>query len=630
MCSLGSVNYDAAAKTFRGPSVPSGDDPLSAKSTTSGLGDTNACGASAVAEAPVRRAEAGNSNAKVSKPAESIAAEPNVAEPNAVREVHDPRTDDISNASSAAPAIPAVVSTVAAAAVPATTPAVPASGGQLAVSDTAHYEQMLRSMPDGVVVLDAENKIVWCNERLREWTKTESLTGQGFYAALKHPEILGPDMCPFNTARASARPSSSTLHSGDSFYRVHAAPLGDGSTRHLIVTLRDVTLEVVQQQKLAAIHKAGVELANLSPEELFRMTIDERIELLKDNILHYARQLLNFDIIEIRLLDAKTGKLEPLLAVGMSDEASQRDLFAEPRGNGVTGFVAATRKSYICEDTTSDPLYIEGAHGGRSSLTVPLMLHEEVIGTFNVESPDPHAFGDSDQQFLEIFARDVAVALNTLELLVVERAGAAAMSVEAIHSAVALPVDDILNDAVNIMERYIGHEPDVAERLQRILRNARDIKQVIQKVGQKMAPSQALPQGTMSPDRPKLRGKQILVADADETVRTAAHQLLERYGCVVETAHDGAEAVCMVRNLAKGHRYDVIIADVRLPDMTGYDVMLKLMEQVNPVPLVLMSGFGWDPGHSIVKARQAGLQAVLYKPFRLDQLLDTVEKFIVK
>jgi hypothetical protein len=42
-----------------------------------------------------------------------------------------------------------------------------------------------------------------------------------------------------------------------------------------------------------------------------------------------------------------------------------------------------------------------------------------------------------------------------------------------------LPVDDILNDAVSVMERYIGHDADVVERLQRILRNARDIKQVI-------------------------------------------------------------------------------------------------------------------------------------------------------
>ena len=64
---------------------------------------------------------------------------------------------------------------------------------------------------------------------------------------------------------------------------------------------------------------------------------------------------------------------------------------------------------------------------------------------------------------------------------------------EAIHSAVAKPVDEILNDAVNVMERYIGHEPEVVERIQRILRNARDIKQVIQKVGQTMAPAEAVP-----------------------------------------------------------------------------------------------------------------------------------------
>ena len=38
---------------------------------------------------------------------------------------------------------------------------------------------------------------------------------QNFYTVLKSPEILGPDMCPFNTARASGKPSSSTLHSGE-------------------------------------------------------------------------------------------------------------------------------------------------------------------------------------------------------------------------------------------------------------------------------------------------------------------------------------------------------------------------------------------------------------------------------
>jgi len=509
------------------------------------------------------------------------------------------------------------------------------SGDQM--SEAAHFtallqnERILEGMADGVVLLDSDNSIVWANIPFRQWSGRENVAGANFYAALGSPEILGPDFCPFHTALSGNGASSSTLRSSENrYFQVHAAALKEpaGPPRYLIITVRDVTSDALHQQKLAAIHQAGVELADLSADELSRMSVEERIELLKSNILHFTKDLLHFDVVEIRLLDAKTGRLEPLLAVGMELEAANRELYAEPQNNGVTGFVAATGKSYLCEDTTQDPLYLKGAKDAKSSLTVPLVLHDEVIGTFNVESPEARAFTESDLQFLEIFSRDVAVSLNTLELLVAEKLSTAAESVEAIHSAVALPVDDILNDAVNIMERYIGHEPEVADRLQRILRNARDIKQVIQKVGHQMAPAQAHPQATHHAQRPVLRGRMVLVADADESVRSAAHALLERYGCVVETAHDGGEAVCMVRNLGNALKYDVIIADIRLPDMNGYELLLKLQEIVDPLPLVLMTGFGYDPGHSIVKARQAGLQSVLYKPFRLDQLLETVEKVI--
>lgn len=492
-------------------------------------------------------------------------------------------------------------------------------------------ERILEQMPDGVVLLDSNNNVIWGNGRLREWTGRDSIVGMNFYTLLGSPEILGPDFCPFNTALATGTRSCSTLRSADNrYYRLHALPVrdSDGPANHLIVTVRDVTSEVLQQQKLVAIHQAGIQLADLTPDELAHMSIDERINLLKSNILHFTQDLLKFDVVEIRLLDQNTGKLEPLLAAGMAPEAAGRSLFANKQNNGVTGYVAATGKSYLCEDTTEDPLYLEGCRGAKSSLTVPLIMHDKTIGTFNVESPEPRAFTESDMQFLEIFTRDVAVALNTLELLVAEKATTAAESVEAIHSAVALPVDDILNDAVNIMERYIGHEPDVAERLQNILRNARDIKQLIQEVGKQMKPTMAHPQPPQGPQRPQLAGLQVLVVDADDSVRGAAHNLLERYGCVVETARDGNEAVCMVRGLAPGVVYDAIIADIRLPDMTGYELMVKLQGALDYVPMVLMAGYGYDPGHSIPKARQAGLRpdAVLSKPFRLDALLDTVEK----
>jgi len=493
-------------------------------------------------------------------------------------------------------------------------------------------EQILRGMPNGVVLLDSDDTILWSNGRLEEWTARQEVVGANFYAVLRNPEILGPDFCPFHTALATGTATNSTLRVDDNrFYQVHVAPVlqSQEPVKRLIVTIRDVTVEVQQQQKLAAIHQAGMQLADLSPEELLQMSVEDRIELLKSNILHFTKDLLKYEVVEVRLLDQKTGRLEPLLSVGMEPEAAVRALYAQPQDNGVTGFVAATGKSYLCEDTTEDPLYLPGAKDAKSSLTIPLLLHDEVIGTFNVESPEPRAFSENDLQFLEIFTRDVAVALNTLELLEAERAATAAAGVEAIHSAVALPVDEILNDAVNVMERYIGHEPDVVDRLQRILRNARDIKQVIQKVGQTMAPAVAHP-SPPQPQREVLLGCQILLVDADAAVRSAAHALLERYGCIVEAAPNGAQALSMVRAMMVQRNYDAILADIRLPDMNGYELLLALQRvmDVEPLPLILMTAFGYDPGHSIVKARQAGVSDVLYKPFRLDQLLTTVEKVV--
>ncbi|WP_246117906.1 hybrid sensor histidine kinase/response regulator [Adhaeretor mobilis] len=517
------------------------------------------------------------------------------------------------------------------------------------VGQLLQNDRILRSMADGVVMLDRENTVMWFNDSFEAWCKDgQQVIGGNFYRVLGGPEILGPDFCPFHSAFATGACSVSTLRTEDNrYFKIHATPVSkngpiedvatkDGfssrpaksepaKTEHLIVTVHDVSDEVLQQQKLAAIHQAGTDLADLLPDEVATLDYTERVDLLKENILHCMQDVLQLDVIEIRMLDQQTRKLEPVMAVGMAPVAVERELLADSSGNGVTGFVASTGKSYLCGHTTEDPLYLEGAEGARSSLTVPLMLHDVVIGTLNVESPESNAFTESDLQFLEIFARSVAAAINTLDLLAAEKASTAAASVEAIHSAVALPIDIILNDAVNVMESYIGHDEPVLERLHRILQNARDIKMMIHEVGQSMAPVTAQVGPDTDEKRPILAGKRILVVDDDDSVRAAAHELLDRYHCVLETAHNGNEATYMVRNLSENERYDIILADIRLPDMSGYDLFMKLKEFLDPVPLVLMTGFGYDPGHSIVKARREGVRSVLYKPFRLDQLISTIE-----
>lgn len=491
---------------------------------------------------------------------------------------------------------------------------------------------ILELVPDGLALLDNQNNIVRTNERLTRWFEDSNLVGLNFYDAIGNPTILGSEPSPLSSARTRRETCRATLSVGDRFYELTVVPVLDESRQcdQLVVTLSDSTESVLQRQKLEALHQAGTALADLRPEEIYEMDVDHRIELLKDNILHYTKDLLDFDVVEIRLVDPESGLLEPLLSVGIDSDVSSRPLYANATDNGVTGFVTATGKSYMCEDTTDDPLYLDGLVGAKSSLTVPLIYHDQVIGSFNVESPEVGAFSESDLQFVESFARDIAVALNTLELLNAQRTDAALQSVSAIHAAVALPIDEILNDTVHAIESYIGHDPDVTKRLRTIIKHARHIKQAIHKVGQDMAPAEAMPSTVQTEVRPLLKDRRVLVIDSDEQVRTSAHHLLERYGCTVETAHEGKEAILMVRNCDPDRGYDAIIADIRLPDIGGYDLLMELKKLVVDPPLILMTGFGYDPGHSIVKARQAGLKAsaVLFKPFRLDQLIEVVESMV--
>lgn len=482
-------------------------------------------------------------------------------------------------------------------------------------------ERILEAMPDGVAVVNADLRIVWANPTFEGWSGGP-VKNRSFYDALGSPEILGPDYSPFHTA-LTGKTATTRLHCRDNrYFELHITPIyeADDKVWQLISLARDITSQVQQQQKLDALHQAGQELAALAPDQLAEMSVEERVELLKLNIRRFTHDLLHYDVVEIRLLDKKTGRLEPLLSEGMTPVAATRELYPKPEGNGVTGFVAATGKSYLCPDTATDPLYIEGASGARSSLTVPLVAQDEVIGTFNVESPQPNAFGEDDLQFAEIFSREIAATLHTLELLSAEKRSTASQSIELISREVALPVDEILAEATAVLDRYIGHEPEMADKLRQIIASARSLKQCIQKVGEDLAPANvaANPQ---QESHPRLKGMRVLVADNDERVRRAAHGILGRFGCVVETARDAQEALTMARLST----YDAVLTDIRLPDLNGYEVFARMRKAQPQARTILMTSYGYDPTHSIVKARQEGLRSVLYKPFRIDQLIEALE-----
>ena len=117
--------------------------------------------------------------------------------------------------------------------------------------------------------------------------------------------------------------------------------------------------------------------------------------------------------------------------------------------------------------------------------------------------------------------------------------------------------------------------------------------------------------GFQADERQSLRGRRILVVDADDSVRSAAHNLLECYGCVVETWPTTAARRCAWSAAWPWKEsYDVIIADIRLPDLSGFDLLVKLQASLDSVPLVLMTGFGYDL-RGIDRESPAGRLAVL-------------------
>ena len=152
-------------------------------------------------------------------------------------------------------------------------------------------DRILEGMPDGVVLLDRDYNILWGNGRLKEWSGSERVIGENFYRVMGSPELLGPDFCPLQSALATRRACASIMRRDDNkYFRLHAAPVfvpgSNEPPQNVVVSVHDMSEEVLQQQKLAAIHHAGVELADLTTSDVAQLLEEERIELLK--IKHLA------------------------------------------------------------------------------------------------------------------------------------------------------------------------------------------------------------------------------------------------------------------------------------------------------------------------------------------------------
>ncbi len=123
--------------------------------------------------------------------------------------------------------------------------------------------------------------------------------------------------------------------------------------------------------------------------------------------------------------------------------------------------------------------------------------------------------------------------------------------------------------------------------------------------------------------------QRILVADDDAAIRGVLRDLLEDEGYEVTEAENGTRVIAAMA-VPSGERPDLVLMDVRMPDKNGLDVLrdlgnaLKTGESLH-LPFIIMTAFG--SSNTAIEAIQLGAYDYITKPFDLDHVLLTVQRF---
>ncbi len=484
---------------------------------------------------------------------------------------------------------------------------------------------VLNTIGEGVCIVDADGRASWSNKQMRRFSP--EVVEQVRRICAQALSIFRKQSSPPIEGGRTPRSKKFTFQVNERYFEIMCSPVTgeDRQVVQVVAVVWDATSGKRLQSKIDAIDAAGRELARIDRDAVAKLAPANRLKLMQDKIIRFSKDLMHFDHFAIRLLDKRTNKLEVVIAEGLPPEALEIDLYAQPEGNGISGYVAATGRSYICHDTEKDPRYVLGLRHCKSSLTVPLMLFDEVIGVYNIESDSVGTFTEDDRQFAEIFGRYVGLALNILDLLVVERSMTSGQITSNVVQEFAQPLTDIVTEAQSLMEEYIGDDT-MRQRLNKIVDHVESMRHAMRDVARGPRAVLDARDHEHAPLSQVLAGKRVLVADDEENIRKTIGDLLRRQGCIVEVCKDGYEA-CTVLESSEG-AFDLVLSDIKMPYRNGYEIFAKAQRCQPGTPVVLMTGFGYDPHHSIVRASQEGLSSVLFKPFKVEQLYEELCKAI--
>jgi CheY-like chemotaxis protein len=128
---------------------------------------------------------------------------------------------------------------------------------------------------------------------------------------------------------------------------------------------------------------------------------------------------------------------------------------------------------------------------------------------------------------------------------------------------------------------------------------------------------------TVEPTLAPVRSKRILLAEDDDEMRALLASALTRDGYQVVEATDGEALVeAVVRSLRDGVPVDLLVTDIRMPGLTGFEAVAWVRALGCRAPIIAITAFADRRAH--LEAVRRGMVRMLGKPFEVDELRDTI------
>ena len=130
-------------------------------------------------------------------------------------------------------------------------------------------------------------------------------------------------------------------------------------------------------------------------------------------------------------------------------------------------------------------------------------------------------------------------------------------------------------------------------------------------------------------DQKCLCGTRILLTEDNDLNAEIATELLQEEGCTVDRAKDGVECVDMLEKAANG-TYQLILMDIQMPVMNGYDAAKKIRRMDDPqkagIPIIAMTANAFTEDRQV--ALDAGMNDHIAKPINMNVLVPTLRKYL--